>query len=286
MGKKIVRKARTGQKVTFSFGASGALAKQLSQGAPFDLFAGRQQLVRRQRRCRRGACERGQQGLRTRGGHIVVWSKHGGGRRAFTERFAEARISKHIATRQPRARALRQSGARSVDQGRALGARSRARSVQAEKRASSSAICGKPATPTSPSSPSRSSPRMTAAATSSPSIPALAWGPSIRTLVVCKHGKSMDWRAPRLRAAGVVDRRSGRCSSVTVSRAQRPHSSVSSFRPAAQSPSPLCALMWPARADVRAARLPQALGASRRVFEAAVRIVVTCDDQRRKTPAA
>src|SRR5512147_3073757 len=31
--------ARTGQKVTFSFGASGALAKQLSQGAPFDLFA-------------------------------------------------------------------------------------------------------------------------------------------------------------------------------------------------------------------------------------------------------
>lgn len=31
--------ARTGQRITFSFGASGALSKQLSNGAPFDLFA-------------------------------------------------------------------------------------------------------------------------------------------------------------------------------------------------------------------------------------------------------
>ena len=30
---------RTGQQVSFSFAASGALAKQLSQGAQFDLFA-------------------------------------------------------------------------------------------------------------------------------------------------------------------------------------------------------------------------------------------------------
>src|ERR1041384_3603899 len=37
MGKLF--EARTGQHVTFSFGASGALAKQLSQGAPFDVFA-------------------------------------------------------------------------------------------------------------------------------------------------------------------------------------------------------------------------------------------------------
>jgi molybdate transport system substrate-binding protein len=31
--------ASTGQRITFSFGASGALSKQLSNGAPFDLFA-------------------------------------------------------------------------------------------------------------------------------------------------------------------------------------------------------------------------------------------------------
>jgi molybdate transport system substrate-binding protein len=74
MGKLF--EARTGQKVTFSFGASGALAKQLSQGAPFDLFAAANASFV-DSAVQAGACDGGTKALYARG-HIVVWSKKSG----------------------------------------------------------------------------------------------------------------------------------------------------------------------------------------------------------------
>ncbi len=74
MGKLF--ESRTGQKVNFSFGASGALAKQLSQGAPFDLFAAADASFV-DGAVQAGACDGATKVLYARG-HIVVWSKRGG----------------------------------------------------------------------------------------------------------------------------------------------------------------------------------------------------------------
>ncbi len=68
--------SRSGHAVTFSFGASGALAKQLSQGAPFDLFAAANasfvdSVVQA------GACDAGTKAQYARG-HLVVWTKQAG----------------------------------------------------------------------------------------------------------------------------------------------------------------------------------------------------------------
>ena len=68
--------ARSGQKVTFSFGASGALAKQLSQGAPFDLFAAANSSFV-DNAVQAGACD-GASKASYALGHVVVWSKRGG----------------------------------------------------------------------------------------------------------------------------------------------------------------------------------------------------------------
>jgi molybdate transport system substrate-binding protein len=65
--------AQTGQQVTFSFAASGALAKQLSQGAPFDLFAAANAAFV-DSAVRSGACD-GSSKARYARGHIVAWSK-------------------------------------------------------------------------------------------------------------------------------------------------------------------------------------------------------------------
>lgn len=67
--------ARTGQHVTFSFGASGALAKQLSQGAPFDLFAAASANYV-DSAVTSGACDGATKALYARG-HLVAWSKKG-----------------------------------------------------------------------------------------------------------------------------------------------------------------------------------------------------------------
>ncbi len=74
MGKLF--ESRGGQKVTFSFGASGALAKQLGQGAPFDLFAAAN-LAFVDSAVKAGACDGATKATYARG-HIVVWSKQGG----------------------------------------------------------------------------------------------------------------------------------------------------------------------------------------------------------------
>ncbi len=65
--------ARTGQKVTFSFAASGTLAKQLSQGAPFDLFAAANSSFV-DSAVQSGACD-GASKARYARGHVVAWSK-------------------------------------------------------------------------------------------------------------------------------------------------------------------------------------------------------------------
>lgn len=66
----------TGQAVTFSFGSTGLLAKQIREGAPFDVFAAAnvsfvEQLVAS------GACDGSTQAPYARG-RIAVWTKRGG----------------------------------------------------------------------------------------------------------------------------------------------------------------------------------------------------------------
>lgn len=68
--------ARSGQKISLSFGASGALAKQLGQGAPFDLFAAANASFVDDA-VKAGACDGSTKALYARG-HVVVWTKQGG----------------------------------------------------------------------------------------------------------------------------------------------------------------------------------------------------------------
>lgn len=67
---------QTGQRVIFSYGATGLLAKQLREGAPFDVFAAANtsfvdEVVRA------GVCDGATQRPYARG-HLVVWTKKGG----------------------------------------------------------------------------------------------------------------------------------------------------------------------------------------------------------------
>lgn len=68
--------ARTGHKVTFSFGASGVLAKQLGQGAPFDLFAAASASFA-DSAVASGACDGSTKRVYARG-HVVAWSRRQG----------------------------------------------------------------------------------------------------------------------------------------------------------------------------------------------------------------
>jgi molybdate transport system substrate-binding protein len=90
--------ARTAQKVTFSFAASGALAKQLSQGAPFDLFAAANASFV-DSAVNAGACDGATKALYARG-HLVAWSKAGGPRLASLAELREPHI-KRIAIANP-----------------------------------------------------------------------------------------------------------------------------------------------------------------------------------------
>jgi molybdate transport system substrate-binding protein len=69
--------AKTGKQVTFTFGSTGQLAKQISEGAPYDLFAAANvsfvdEVVAT------GACDPATKAMYARG-RIVVWSKKSGG---------------------------------------------------------------------------------------------------------------------------------------------------------------------------------------------------------------
>jgi molybdate transport system substrate-binding protein len=65
--------ARSGQKVVLSFGASGALAKQLGQGAPFDVFAAASSSFVDEA-VEAGACDASTKALYARG-YLVVWTR-------------------------------------------------------------------------------------------------------------------------------------------------------------------------------------------------------------------
>lgn len=74
VGRELQR--QTGQQVTFSFGSTGLLGKQIREGAPFDLFAAANvsfvdQVVRA------GACDGVTRAPYARG-RIAVWTKRGG----------------------------------------------------------------------------------------------------------------------------------------------------------------------------------------------------------------
>lgn len=66
---------KTGKKVTFSFGSSGLLAKQVGEGAPFDLFAAANSAYADDA-VKSGHCQADTKALYARG-HIVVWTKKG-----------------------------------------------------------------------------------------------------------------------------------------------------------------------------------------------------------------
>ncbi|WP_394838817.1 molybdate ABC transporter substrate-binding protein [Pendulispora rubella] len=67
--------AKTEKKVVFSFGSSGLLAKQIAEGAPFDVFAAANQAFADEA-VRSGACFPEGQEIYARG-RIVVWTKKG-----------------------------------------------------------------------------------------------------------------------------------------------------------------------------------------------------------------
>jgi molybdate transport system substrate-binding protein len=71
-----VFEGKTGQKVAFSFGASGVLAQQLRAGAPFDMFASANSAFVTDV-VTAGACDAATQSLYAHG-HLVVWTKRGG----------------------------------------------------------------------------------------------------------------------------------------------------------------------------------------------------------------
>lgn len=89
---------RTGQKVTFSFAASGALSKQLAQGAPFDLFAAASASFV-DSAVKAGACDAETKALYAHG-HVVLWTKQGGVRVRSLNDLLHAEI-KHIAIANP-----------------------------------------------------------------------------------------------------------------------------------------------------------------------------------------
>ena len=84
--------AKTGKKVTFSFGSSGMLAKQVSEGAPFDLFAAASATYADDA-VRSGRCQAESKKLYARG-RIVVWTKSGTAKVTSLADLADARFVK------------------------------------------------------------------------------------------------------------------------------------------------------------------------------------------------
>jgi molybdate transport system substrate-binding protein len=74
--------ARNGQKVVFDFGSSGQIARQLTEGAPFDLFAAANQAFVDDA-VKGGACDGATKALYAQG-HLVLWARAGGALTATT----------------------------------------------------------------------------------------------------------------------------------------------------------------------------------------------------------
>lgn len=83
---------KTGQRVDFTFGSTGLLAKQIAEGAPFDVFAAANVSfvddAVRSGRCREGTKARYAQG------RIVVWAKEPGQKPAALADLAQPRYAK------------------------------------------------------------------------------------------------------------------------------------------------------------------------------------------------
>ncbi|MFO0588877.1 MAG: molybdate ABC transporter substrate-binding protein [Polyangiaceae bacterium] len=84
--------AKTGKKVAFSFGASGMLAKQVSEGAPFDLFAAANASYVDDA-VKSGRCDGTTKMLYARG-HLVVWTKKGSAKLVSLADLADPRFVK------------------------------------------------------------------------------------------------------------------------------------------------------------------------------------------------
>lgn len=82
----------TGKKVEISFGSSGLLAKQLEQGAPFDVFAAAN-LAFVDEAVKSGACDGATKATYARG-RLVVWSKDPASLPKRLEDLADARYTK------------------------------------------------------------------------------------------------------------------------------------------------------------------------------------------------
>jgi molybdate transport system substrate-binding protein len=83
---------KTGNKVTFTFGSSGNFAKQLAEGAPFDVYASANvKFV--DDTVAAGACDGATRALYGRG-RIVVWTRHGIAPAAGVADLADARFVK------------------------------------------------------------------------------------------------------------------------------------------------------------------------------------------------
>jgi len=82
--------ARTGQRVAFTFGASGMLARQVREGAPFDVYASASSAFVDEVLAT-GACDHATRALYAHG-HLVVWSKHGVEPAASLADLADARF--------------------------------------------------------------------------------------------------------------------------------------------------------------------------------------------------
>ena len=177
--------ARTGQKVTFSFGASGSLAKQLSEGAPFDLFAAASSAFV-DSAVKAGACDAASKASYARG-HIVVWTKHGGAVVRSLEDLQNPEI-KHIAIANPEhapygkaaREALTKAGLWGALEGKIVQAENVRQALQfAQTGNADVAIIAR---------------SLVAQGDTGNQLavdPALH-GPIEQTLVVCKHGKSSD----------------------------------------------------------------------------------------------
>jgi len=83
---------KTGKKITFTFGSTGQLAKQISEGAPYDLFAAAN-VSFVDEAVKAGACDESTKAMYARG-RIVVWTKGGNFTVTKLEDLADAKFVK------------------------------------------------------------------------------------------------------------------------------------------------------------------------------------------------
>lgn len=84
--------AKSGKKVTLTFGSSGLLSKQIAEGAPYDLFAAANASYA-DAAIRSGRCRADTKALYARG-RIVIWTKKGSLKIASLSELLDARFAK------------------------------------------------------------------------------------------------------------------------------------------------------------------------------------------------